>query len=548
MWIVARLVVVGAVSGLPLAACTSTATSSSAGDAASPASNPAASDTTPPSVFISSPVAGTNINGTVTIAANAFDNTGVVGVRFRLDGANLGGEDTSPPYTFAWNTAQTSDGVHVLTAVARDAAGNQTTSVGVSVTVSNGGTAFSVGDRVQSIAVISVRNCAGNACTVLGTQPAGGLGSIVGGPTFADGIWWWNVDYDNDPDGWSPGNQLVKAPGGGGANDCSSEGGLVGRQDVLHCEPWENANWWQNGYLKVASTSSPIAATTVDVASTAVVSTGCISGACLKVDMRSWSEGGAGGALALHWPIPGNRQEAYLRYYLKLAPNFSPANFLTGSGASADSGGKFPGFADVRVWPEPQCGNGGAFSDGINCWSGRNKYRDCSGSGGAHVCTNPNATTRIGWYWYLPTQAGGPHTGDTNQVFGAFDNVPWGTASGPCSDPRGLGNWNNSSSGCGKGDAGQLVNNRWYRVEQYVKMNTPGAADGVARVWVDGILSYEKTNVIFREVGHDNLHVRTVWLNVHAGGEGVGPAETTAIYLDQMVVTTGAPPGPWSPP
>jgi hypothetical protein len=343
------------------------------------------------------------------------------------------------------------------------------------------------------------------------------------------------------------GSKLVKATGGGGgATGCASEGGLAGRQDIVHCEPWESGNWWQNGYLRVASTSNPLSATIADMDSASIVSTGCVSGSCLKVDMRSFSQGGAGGALSVHWPIPGNQQEIYLRYYMKLAPNFDPDNFFTSGGGSADSGGKFPGLADVRVWPEPQCGNGGDFSDGINCWSGRLKYRDCSGGSG-HVCTDPNATTRIGWYWYLPTRAGGPHTGDTNQVFGSFDNVSWGTANGPCSDPRGLGNFNNSNSGCGKGDAGQLVNNQWYRVEEYVKLNTPGASDGVARAWVDGVLSYEKTNAIFREVGHDNLHVRTVWLNVHAGGELVGPAQTTAIYLDQMVISIGSQPGAWSP-
>ena len=32
--------------------------------------------------------------------------------------------------------------------------------------------------------------------------------------------------------------------------DCSSERGLAGRTDIVFCEPWENSNWWQNGYSK----------------------------------------------------------------------------------------------------------------------------------------------------------------------------------------------------------------------------------------------------------------------------------------------------------
>src|SRR6185436_3381656 len=54
---------------------------------------------------------------------------------FKLDGANLGGEDTSSPYSASWDASTAAAGTHVLTAVARDAAGNVTTSAGRSVTV-----------------------------------------------------------------------------------------------------------------------------------------------------------------------------------------------------------------------------------------------------------------------------------------------------------------------------------------------------------------------------------------------------------------------------
>jgi hypothetical protein len=88
---------------------------------------------------------------------------------------------------------------------------------------------------------------------------------------------------------------------------------------------------------------------------------------------------------------------------------------------------------------------------------------------------------------------------------------------------------------CGIGTGGILQGDRWYAVETYVKMNTPGVADGVLRGWIDGVLSYEKTNMIYRKVGHDNLHVRTVWLNVYKGGTH-GNCDDGYIYLDQMVV------------
>jgi hypothetical protein len=72
----------------------------------------------------------------VTVSASASDNVGVAGVQFKLDGSNLGNEDTSAPYTISWDTTGLS-GSHTLTAVARDAAGNPGTSAPVTVNVDN---------------------------------------------------------------------------------------------------------------------------------------------------------------------------------------------------------------------------------------------------------------------------------------------------------------------------------------------------------------------------------------------------------------------------
>jgi hypothetical protein len=54
-----------------------------------------------------------------------------------LDGTNLGSEDTSAPFALTWNTTLNTNGSHTITARARDAAGNQTTSTGITVTVNN---------------------------------------------------------------------------------------------------------------------------------------------------------------------------------------------------------------------------------------------------------------------------------------------------------------------------------------------------------------------------------------------------------------------------
>jgi chitodextrinase len=93
-------------------------------------------DTTPPTISIASPAAGQTISGTITVSATASDNVGVVGVQFQRDGANLGVEVTTAPYVLFWDTTTVANGSHTLTAIARDAAGN-TTSTPVIITVSN---------------------------------------------------------------------------------------------------------------------------------------------------------------------------------------------------------------------------------------------------------------------------------------------------------------------------------------------------------------------------------------------------------------------------
>jgi hypothetical protein len=97
----------------------------------------AANDTTAPTVAISSPANNANVSvATVTVSANASDNTAVAAVQFKLNGANLGNEIASAPYTLSATNLAT--GTHSLTAVARDAAGNQATAAAVSITVTGG--------------------------------------------------------------------------------------------------------------------------------------------------------------------------------------------------------------------------------------------------------------------------------------------------------------------------------------------------------------------------------------------------------------------------
>lgn len=90
-----------------------------------------------PTVSITSPTNGSTVSGIVSAAADAA-STGstVVGVQFKVNGTNLGVEDTTAPYSVDWDTATAADGQHTVTATARNSAGLTATDT-TTVTVNN---------------------------------------------------------------------------------------------------------------------------------------------------------------------------------------------------------------------------------------------------------------------------------------------------------------------------------------------------------------------------------------------------------------------------
>ncbi|PYR81119.1 MAG: hypothetical protein DMF87_06450 [Acidobacteria bacterium] len=110
-------------------------------------------DTTPPTVALSAPAGGSTVSSTIAVSATASDDVGVAGVQFLLDGDALGAEDTTPPYSTNWNTSTTTNGPHVLSAVARDGAGNTANAANVSVSVDNGAAGLTFDDEFNGTTV-----------------------------------------------------------------------------------------------------------------------------------------------------------------------------------------------------------------------------------------------------------------------------------------------------------------------------------------------------------------------------------------------------------
>jgi hypothetical protein len=139
--------------------------------------------------------------------------------------------------------------------------------------------------------------------------------------------------------------------------------------------------------------------------------------------------------------------EIYFRYYLKFDPDWKHAT----------SGGKLPGISGTYG----KAGWGGRKVNGSDGWSARGLFETRNGAD----------STAIGFYCYHADMRG-----------------------------RYGENWRFQP---------RLEHGRWYCVEQYCKLNTPGEAggrgksDGILRSWIDGLVAFEKADIRFRGLTQD---------------------------------------------
>jgi hypothetical protein len=62
---------------------------------------------------------------------------------------------------------------------------------------------FSADERIQTTASADIMSVPSLSGVRLGSQPPGVSGTIREGPAFGDGFFWWNVSYEDPPNGWS---------------------------------------------------------------------------------------------------------------------------------------------------------------------------------------------------------------------------------------------------------------------------------------------------------------------------------------------------------
>lgn len=205
-----------------------------------------------------------------------------------------------------------------------------------------------------------------------------------------------------------------------------------------------------------------------------------LSGQALRVTLKRGANLGLDLSYYFKAETGQEPEEIYFRYYLRFANDWNP---------SLD-GGKLPGLAGTYG----QAGWGMRKTDGYNGWSLRGEFA-------ARPAGAPSVAglTTIGSYAY--------HA-DIEDAAG--ESWPWG-----------------------EGPAAVLQNNRWYCIEQYVRLNTPGQKDGVLRAWVDGRRVLQKSGIRFRHLRE--LKIERVWLNVYHGGIAPAPHDMS-LYIDNLVI------------
>ena len=68
-------------------------------------------------------------------------------------------------------------------------------------------------------------------------------------------------------------------------------------------------------------------------------------------------------------------------------------------------------------------------------------------------------------------------------------------------------------------------------IEQYVKMNDIGSANGKLKVWVDGNVALDMSDLEFIE--DDDTKISRVWLNYYYGGSGTS-SQSNVVFIDNV--------------
>ncbi|MFC4542226.1 polysaccharide lyase [Halosolutus amylolyticus] len=185
----------------------------------------------------------------------------------------------------------------------------------------------------------------------------------------------------------------------------------------------------------------------------------------------SFSEGDHG-AGSLHYLFRDEHdfepKSMHATYWLYFDESFQPS-----------FNGKLPGFAGTY----DNAGSAGRRSNGTNGWSAR----------GSFYIPDSDGNVPIGNYIYHADMNGSTGT-----------HAYWDTA---------------------------LERGQWYRIDQYLQLNTPGEHDGILRGWIDREVAYESEEWNWRDT--DDLRIEEWWGHFYHGGSEPAPQDMS-LYIDDL--------------
>lgn len=167
---------------------------------------------TPPEVSITSPAAGSNVSGTVSLSASAAGSGSatITSVQWMLNGQPLSGPLTTAPYSYGWNVGSMPLGASTLSAQATDSNGNIGTAA-ETVDVARTTSGLAVDQSVKAAgtgAVTANLGAVSSGDTLLalvasdGSQDGGQTATVSGG-----GLSWTRVQRENaqlgDSEAWT---------------------------------------------------------------------------------------------------------------------------------------------------------------------------------------------------------------------------------------------------------------------------------------------------------------------------------------------------------
>jgi hypothetical protein len=85
-----------------------------------------------------------------------------------------------------------------------------------------------------------------------------------------------------------------------------------------------------------------------------------------------------------------------------------------------------------------------------------------------------------------------------------------------------------------------FVAGQWHTIKQYYKLNTPGQANGVHRMWLDGVQVVNATNSVYRTA--TDVHINYIFWAVFRGGGASDTRwqspQTDSIDFDNLLIAT----------